>query len=226
MKKYVVLGVLAALLITVLTGCGTSPYLSSGNVSSDVTSSLSHITNAPLSLVSLPNTGRVNLDAINLKELEHLGLGVPSPLGAPPYTPYNENGMYWSEPFSLVEGDNLQITVYSDSPVSWFGVDWSLLDVRGVLATTELDEDGRAFDPQYPASSSLDGGPGNYRLTLNYKILYDDDCVLVLKNSNPENTQRLSVAVSLKPSISIKRIARNIPVIKNLVESDRDDMEE
>jgi hypothetical protein len=174
----------------------------------------------------LPASGYINLDPVDSAELDRLGLGGPSPLLSPPSAPFNANGMYWSEPFSLVRGDTVQVTVKSDSPVSWFGVDWSLLDMRGILATTELDEDGRAFDPQYPARSSLDKGPNGYILTVSYKILYDIDYVLVVKNNNPDSAQRISIAVSLKPSISLRRIGMSIPIIKNLLASDDDKMGE
>jgi hypothetical protein len=221
MKKYLALTTFAVLLMVVFFSCGT-PSDEARLKAGGVTSAPASIKDIPLSLVSLPTVGRLNLEPVNSAELERLGLGRPVHLIDPPYTPYNDNGLYWSEPFSLIGGDIVQITVDSDTPVSWFGVDWSNYDVRGILATLELDEDGRAFDPQYPAKSSSENGSDGYRLTVSYKIRSDTNCVLVVKNANPENSQRLSMAVSLKPSISLRRIGKSIPILKNLIASDSD----
>lgn len=219
MEKYLASVAIGILLVTALVSCGTPTQdaaLKTGK--SGVP--------APLSLAGLPAAGLLDLKALNSSQLDRLGLERPVHLIDPPYTPYNDNGFYWSEPFSLIEGDTLRITVDSDTPVSWFGVDWSNYDVRGILATLELDEDGRAFDPQYPAGSSVEKGPDGYKLTVTYDITHDTDCVLVVKNSNPDNAQQLSLSVSLKPSISLQRILNRIPVVRNLFKSDHDDMEE
>ena len=144
----------------------------------------------------------MDLMPLNSPALERLGIGGPSPVSEPPYYPFNKYGIFWSNPFTLAEGDTLQIIVHSDSLVSWFGVDWSDYSVRGTFATTELDEDGRAFDPQYPVGSSLSTDAHGYTLTLTYKILDDNGGVLVLKSNDPANSHRLSLAVSLKPTAS------------------------
>jgi hypothetical protein len=218
MRKYLFL-VLLMLMAGALLVSATTPQQSAPKTDNVVTMPL-FLNDAELSLASLPAAGYIDLTPLNVPELVSLGLGGPSPERDPPGYPYNQNGMYWSKPFSLVEGDIVQVTVYSESPVSWFGIDWSSLDVRGILATTETDEDGKSFNPQYPTSSSLEKAAGGYKLTTSYKILDDTDCVLVLKNTNPGNPQRISLNVALKPAISFKRMLRNIPVLKNLVKSD------
>jgi hypothetical protein len=219
MRKYLLLATLVALVATAFSNCGTSSEeVLTGKGA--VASASEPLRETPLSLDSLPAMGYVSLDPVNSVELDRLGLGGPSPLLDPPSSPFNRYGMYWSKPFSLVEGDTVEITVHSDLPISWFGVDWSSYAVRGILATTEVDEDGRAFNPQYPAHSSLDEGPNGYKLTLSYKIPDDTDCVLVVKNANPDNSRRLSVSVSLKPSLSLRRILKRLPIVKNLIASD------
>ena len=170
-----------------------------------------------LILNSIPTSGHLNLGQLNSTELNRLSLGGPSPNVSPPTAPYNDHGLYWSQPFSLIEGDTLNLTINSDFPVSWFGVDWSTFDVRGVLATTEMDEDGRAFDPQYPAASSRKQGTDGYVLKISYKIRVDTDCVLVIKNLTSDEAKELNVTAALKPSISFKRIALKLPVVRNLV---------
>jgi hypothetical protein len=188
--------------------------------------SLQPVSESVLSLANLPAGGYLNLEPVNAAELDRLGLGGPAPLVGPPDVPFEKNGIYWSEPFSLVAGDTVQITVKNASPVSWFGVDWINYDIRGILATTEVDEDGRAFDPQYPANSSLEKKPDGCTLTINYKIAHDTDCVVVVKNTNPLNSQKLSLNVALKPSLSIRRILKDIPLINHLVSSDNNEMED
>ena len=177
-------------------------------------------TSHPLTLKELPASGIVNLEPLNTTELIQFGLNEPSPINSPPYTPYQKNGLYWSQPFPLIAGDTVQVIIKSTDPVSWFGVDWSDYSMRGLLATTELDEDGRAFDPQYPSSSSVIKDENGYKLVVNYKIKDDTDCVLVVKNSDPANTQLVSVSVSLKPSVSFRRILKSIPGISHFVNSD------
>ncbi len=107
--------------------------------------------------------------------------------------------MYWSERFSLVEGGVLKITVYSYSPISWFGVDWSSLDVRGVFAPTDINEDGWSFDPVYPEHSSVDASSDGINLMLVYNIQESGDYQLVVKNANTLNSWRLSIAVTSIP---------------------------
>jgi len=41
---------------------------------------------------------------------------------------------------------------------------------------------------KYPVSSSVEKVPNGYKLTANYKIPDDTDCVLVLKNTNTGNS--------------------------------------
>jgi hypothetical protein len=218
MKKYIfiiLVIVLAAALIVSFKTSAQSTTLTGGVVTEPLS-----LSNSKLSLVRLPAAGYIDLTPLNNEKLVSLGLGGPSPESEPPVYPYNQNGMYWSTPFSLVEGDTVQVTVYSDSPVSWFGIDWKNLNVRGIVATTETDEDGKSFNPQYPVSSSVEKVPNGYKLTANYKIPDDTDCVLVLKNTNTGNSPRISLNVALQPSVSFKRILRNIPVLKNLVKSE------
>jgi hypothetical protein len=204
-KKYLAMTAVTIVVAAAFTSCGTAPEEES------------------LSLVSLPAAGMINLEPLNSVELDHLGLGGPSPTLDPPTLPYSMNGMYWSEHFSLVEGDILQIKVSSDTPVSWFGVDWSNLDIRGILATTELDEDGRSFDPQYPVSSTIDNTSNKYSLVIDYKILTDTECVLVLKNNRSSESSQLSVSASLRPQISVKRILNGIPILNKLTTSEDND---
>jgi hypothetical protein len=217
MKKYVfiiLMIVLAATLLVSFIPFNSSP--ATGNVVTVPSSGY----RSELSLVRLPAAGYVDLTRLNAAQLVSLGLGGPSPDREPPDYPYNQNGMYWSVPFSLIEGDTVKVTVYSDTQVSWFGNDWSNLDVRGILATTETDEDGKSFNPQYPTSSSVQKVPNGYKLTASYKIPDDTDCVLVLKNNKTDSSPRLSVNVALQPAISFRRMLRNIPLLKNLVKSD------
>ena len=221
MQRYLTL-LTAIVLIVAISISLTAPYKATAATSQVSTSSWS-LTGKPLSLGTLPAAGYINLDPLNSTALKSLGLGEPSPVSDPPNVPYDQNGIYWSEPFSLVEGDTLQITVHSNAPVSWFGIDWSNLYVRGILATNEMDEDGKDFNPQYPVRSSLEQSPEGYKLTVSYKILDDTDCVLVVKNGNPDNSARLSMNVELKPSISFRRILKRIPVLKNFVSSNHDD---
>jgi len=154
------------------------------------------VSEMPLTLVSLPAAGRLDLEPANEVLLENLGLGGASPLNDPPYFPYNKNGLYWSERFPLAQGDILRITVYSYSPISWFGVDWSTLDVRGVLALTDTDEDGWSFNPLYPDYSSIDTNSDNTRLTLDYEIRENGDYQVVIKNTNTLKSWQLSLAVA------------------------------
>jgi hypothetical protein len=172
----------------------------------------------PFSLAALPASGYIDLEPVDAAALQRLGLGGPSPVSNPPYYPFNRYGMYWSEPFYLAEGDTLKVTVSADTPVSWFGVDWSDLNIRGIVADMELDEDGRTFDPQYPASFSADGRG----LTVNYKSVKDTECVLVVKNASPDRSWRISVNVTAKSVFSIKRFLKEVPVVQNLFQSDDD----
>ena len=218
MKKYVFI-ILVIMLAATLLVSFTFPSKSFPATGDVETRSASGF-HSELSLVRLPATGYIDLTRLNAAQLVSLGLGGPSPDREPPNYPYNQNGMYWSVPFSLVEGDTVRVTVYSDAPVSWFGNDWSSLDVRGILATTETDEDGKSFNPQYPTSSSVEKISTGYKLTASYKIPDDTDCVLVLKNNKTDSSPRISVNVALQPSISFRRMLRNIPLLKNLVKSD------
>jgi hypothetical protein len=224
MGKYIFPAVIAVILMA-LSGCGKAETASSMATGETPAPSLGASFAAPLEMAALPSSGYIKLDSLSAAGLDTLGLGGPSPAATPPSSPFNQYGMYWSEPFSLVKGDTVRLTVYSDAPVSWFGVDWKTLDVRGILATTELDEDGRTFNPQYPADSAVEQNANGYKMTVNYKITHDADCVLVVKNLNPDSSQRISLSLSLKPSLSFTRMLRNVPVLKNLVE-DKDEMEE
>ncbi len=221
MRRYFTIAMVVILIAVISIGI-TTPYKTTAATGSVATRSWS-LKDEPLSLLRLPAAGYVALDPLNSNGLEAIGLGGPAPANDPPDVPYNKDGIFWSEPFSLVEGDTLQVTVYSDSPVSWFGIDWSNLYVRGILATNEMDEDGKDFNPQYPVRSSLEQSPESYKLTVSYKIIDDTDCVLVVKNGNPNSSVRLSMTVSLKPSISFRRVLKRIPILKNFVSSNHND---
>jgi hypothetical protein len=209
MQKYLSLVVCVILAGLLAAAAGQSPGLQK--------------TDGVLSLGSLPAYGNVTLKPVNSIELERLGLGGPSPVNNPPVSPFNESGMYWSETFSVVAGDTIQVKVYSDKPVSWFGVDWSSLEIRGILARMETDEDGRSFDPQYPVGSSVSAAPGKNVLTLNYTVRTNSDCVLVLKNNDPADSQQLAVSMTLRPSFSMNRILSKIPFLKDTDAPDGDD---
>jgi hypothetical protein len=77
-----------------------------------------------------------------------------------------------------------------------FGVDWSTLDVRGILAITDIDEDGWSFNPLYPDYSSIDASSNDVRLTLCYEIQMDGEYQIVIKNANASKPWRLSLAVA------------------------------
>ncbi|MGD1120217.1 MAG: hypothetical protein ABR886_12175 [Dehalococcoidales bacterium] len=223
MRKYLVLAAVAVLGATAFTGCGT--------LSDDrMQDTDEHAALAPpagdgalLSLGSLPVSGTIELAPLNAAELDQLGLGGGVPVDDPPYSPFDDYGMYWSDGFSLAGGDILQVKIHSSTPVSWFGVDWSSLDIRGLMATTEEDEDGRSFDPQYPTSSAVENGPDGCTLTVSYEVMEDTDCVLVIKNNNPDTARQLSLAVDLKHSVSLERILKIIPAAKSLDGSRRND---
>lgn len=202
MQKYLALVTVVMLAVPSLISCGTPSYKAPITIGEPAAPTLQLSYDTPLSLGSLPASGYVDLEPLNSVELDRLGLGGSSPLREPPYSPFNKYGMFWSEPFSVGQGDTIQVTIYSDTPVSWFGVDWSNLDIRGTLATTEEDEDGRSFDPQYPAHSSVDARLNSYRITLSYKIRDDTDCVLVVKNANPDRSWRVSMAIASKSAIT------------------------
>ena len=183
---------------------------------------LSSTNDNSLSLNRLPAAGYIDLAPADGAALDALNLGGPSPAGEPPFSPFDEYGLYWSDRFSLVEGDALQVEIQSDAPISWFGVDWSSLDMRGMVATCEQDEDGRSFDPQYPTSSSALVGAGGCALTLNYKIENDTQWVVVAKNANPERSCRLSIQVKKNSHITVKRLLSDIPIVKNMIRSSGD----
>jgi hypothetical protein len=170
----------------------------------------------PLSLAKLPAAGYVSLAPGDATALDKLGLGGPSPVSEPPSYPYSASGIYWSQRFSLVEGDTLRLWVLSPEPLSWFGVDWSPLSVRGVLASTELDEDGRTFNPLYPSrwSSQLDNA--GTLLSLEWDMPGDTECALVVKNSDPARTQRVTILVEDHSPFTLKRVLRTVPLIGGL----------
>jgi hypothetical protein len=220
MKKNLTLITVILLAMTALAGCGTPSYQANLKTAGPAGS------NTPFSLAGLPAAGYIDLGPVNAAELERLGLGGPAPINNPPSSPFNQYGMYWSQPFPVAEGDTIQLKVYSDTPISWFGVDWLSLNIRGILATTELDEDGRTFDPQYPAHSSVETGASGYALTVSYAFAKDTQCVLVVKNASAGSPQHLSMAVTAKSPFTIKRLLKDIPLIKNLVKSDKDEIED
>lgn len=220
MKKYLVLIVVVLVAVTALAGYGALSYQINSKTDGTADST------KPFSLAGLPAAGYIDLEPVNSVELDNLGLGGGAPVLDPPSSPFNNYGMYWSEPFTVAEGDNVQVKVYSATPVSWFGVDWSNFNVRGILATTEVDEDGRSFDPQYPAHSSNETTPNGYVLTVSYAFEKDTQCVLLVKNTTADRSQRVSMAVTAKSPFTIKRILKDIPLIKNLVKSDGDEIED
>jgi hypothetical protein len=224
-RKFLALAIIAIMVASVLVSCHRISYEVPQKAGEAAISALPSLPNNPLSLGSLPAAGYIDLEPGNPAELDRLGLGGPAPVRNPPYSPFNKYGMYWSEPFSLAQGDSLQVKVYGDTPVSWFGVDWASFSIRGILATTEVDEDGRSFDPQYPADSSIVTGPGSYMLTVRYKFESDTECVLVIKNTSPDKQWRVMVNVTSKSNFSFQRFLKRFPVIKNFVKSDYEDIE-
>jgi len=138
----------------------------------------------------------------------------------PPYTPFDKYGIYWSDRFLVSQGDIITLKVRSEDPLSWFGVDWSSLDIRGLLATTELDEDGRSFNPQYPIQSSVQTGGGGHILTVVYAVQDDTQCVVVVKNANPHKPCELSLEVTLRSPFTIMRFLKGLPVIGALMKHD------
>jgi hypothetical protein len=177
----------------------------------------------PLSLTSLLAAGHILLGPANSTERDFLGLGGPSPINEPPSSPFNKYGMYWSEHFAVIQGDVLHVTVSSDTPVSWFGIDWSISDIRGLLATTEMDEDGRTFNPLYPTQFSTSTGPTGYLVTADYNVLRDTECIIVVKNHNVDKSWPVSLSISSKFPFNIKRLLSGIPVIRGLFQSDQPD---
>ncbi len=175
---------------------------------------------APLSLARLPALGYISLSPNDESALDDLGLGGVSPWREPPSYPFVASGLYWSEHFSLTEGDRLHVWVLSAQPISWFGVDWSLLPIRGVLASTELDEDGRSVNPLYPSRWSSRAAANGTLLSLEWDIAYDAECALVVKNSDPAQEQRISVVVEGSSPFNLKNVLRDVPLIGNLFEHD------
>jgi hypothetical protein len=161
---------------------------------------LNSMPETPLSLARLPAVGCLDLGPSNETALNALGLGGALPTREPPYLPYQENGLYWSESLSLVEGDLLNITVYSCLPVSWFGVDWSKLDVRGVLALTDIDEDGWSFVPLYPDQASIKVNQEGTSLILTYIIQDTGEYQVVVKNASTLKSWRLYLTVMSAPN--------------------------
>jgi hypothetical protein len=204
---------IVVLLVIVFTGC---------KAPADNVNALT-VQKKPFSPAALPAKGYIEIGPVNTPELERLGLEGPAPMLNPPYQPYNEHGLYWSQPFNVKEGDVLQVKVYGDTPISWFGVDWQELNLRGIVATTELDEDGRTFDPQYPADSTAEQVAGGYALTMTYNFTKDRQCVLVVKNASVDKW-KLSVDLNARASFSLTRWLKSVPLVKNLFK-DKDDEE-
>lgn len=161
----------------------------------DATVPASDIPDVPLTMAKLPSQGYIDLSPSNEDALEKLGLAGSTPSREPANLPYDENGLFWSNQLLLNEGDVVRITVHSQSPVSWFGVDWSDLAVRGVLAMTDVDEDGWNFVAEYPEHSSIDAASGTMRLA--YQIPESGDYQVLVKNSNSSTSYRLTLTASL-----------------------------
>jgi len=225
MWRYLAAIAAVALPVTILAGCGGPPNGPPNAGGPDV--SLLQSARAPLSLAKLPAAGYIDLEPADTPALDGLRLGGSSPLGEePPFLPFDGYGMYWSEEFSLVRGETLQVKVYSDTPVSWFGVDWSDLDVRGVMTTCDVDEDGRTYDPAYPAGSSVDATPTGSMLTLSYDVHENTNMVVVVRNANPGRSYRLSMEITAKSHFSVRRFLQSIPMVKNLIKSHNDDSDQ
>ena len=175
---------------------------------------------APLSLDQLPAVGYISLAPNDESTLNELGLGGVSPLREPPSYPFVASGIYWSEHFSISEGDRLHIFVLSPQPISWFGVDWSLLPLRGVLASTEVDEDGRSFNPLYPSRWSSRTDANGTLLSLEWDMAYDTECALVVKNSDPAGGRQISVLVEDSSPFSLKKVLAEVSLIGRLFDRD------
>ncbi len=183
--------VLRALLLgtcIALAGCSANPGAAIGTLDQPFQA---------LTLAHLPAVGTLVLERGDENALTELGLGGPSPLNQPPALPYNQNGLYWSEQFSLVAGDELTVIANSGTALSWFGADWADRDIRGVLALTNIDEDGWNFMAIYPASANAEDGHNSHRLTLHYTIREGGDYQIIIKNANPAQPQNLSLAVTV-----------------------------
>lgn len=210
MKIRLLLTIFLALVTVTFLSCRHSPDISPPSASTDVAAGLKEmVAGAPalesipdtlLILVKLPAAGCITLSPSREDALSSIGIGGASPSNEPPCFPYSENGLYWSEKFPLTAGSLLNITVYKDSPLSWFGVDWSALDVRGVLAFTDTDEEGWSFNPKYPDYSIAKVVPTGTRLDIGYLIAESGEYQVVVKNSSQLNAQRLFVAVAARPS--------------------------
>ncbi len=167
-----------------------------------------------LSLAKLPAAGYIDLDPVNEGTLNKLGLGGPEPVLNPPSLPFNQYGIYWSQQLQMYKGDTLLVKVSSDTPASWFGVDWKLLNLRGIVAKMDLDEDGHTFDPQYPVKSSANVVNGKYVLSVKYKFDDDSKCVLVVKNNSEDTPWHVSVNVSTGFNFSIEKILKKLGLMK------------
>lgn len=212
--KVFAIGVLA---VTTLAGCGV-PSAATPAADGLQAFPLAFFNGMTLSLAKLPASGSIVLAPVDTAALDSIGLGGPTPLGEePPSLPFDEYGMYWSERFSVGEGDTLQVKVSSATPVSWFGVDWSNLDIRGVVTTCDVDEDGRTYDPKYPVNSSVASDPTGSTLTLNYAVPNDTEMVIVVRNANPSQSYRLSMQVTRQSHFTFKRFLEKIPIVKDLI---------
>lgn len=179
------------------TGTASATVMRSGEAGAPWTPE--SIPETPSSLARLPAAGYVDLGPADEDALRSLGLGGSLPLRDPPSFPFNHGGLYWSEPFLLDEGDVLSVTVGSSLPVSWFGVDWSPLEVRGVLALTDEDEEGWSFGAVYPAASSVESGPGSVALVVTYRIEVTGEYQVVVKNADTVMARRLSLSFVSTP---------------------------
>lgn len=147
-------------------------------------------------------TQDIALDIDNEEKLNALGLGGSFPQNAPPDLPFNSYGLYWSGQFSLVSGDRLNVRIQSDSLLSWFGLDWSNLDVRGVFALTDIDEDGWNFIPLYPDNTSVEKSATGTEIDLDYIIQEDGEYQILIKNSSIRKSNQLSLALLLQGQLA------------------------
>jgi hypothetical protein len=192
----------AVLIIATLAGCA-APILADQRSDDD----------GQFSLARLPASGYINLDPVNDGKLNKLGLG-PEPVSNPPSLPYNQFGVYWSQQVQMYEGDTLLVKITSDTPVSWFGVDWNVLNLRGIVAKMDLDEDGHTFDPQYPVDSSASMVDGKYILSVKYKFDDDAKCVLVVKNNSTDIPWHVLINAGTGFNFSFEKILKKLGLIK------------
>jgi len=166
-----------------------------------------------LSLARLPADGYVTLDRVDEAKLKSMGLS-PEPWDSPATLPFNQYGVYWSQQVQMYEGDTLTLKITSDTPVSWFGVDWKLLNLRGIVAKFDMDEDGHTFDAQYPEDFSTGMADGKYILTVKYKFEDDSKCVLLVKNNSADTQQQVMIKAGIGFNFSFEKVLKKLGLKK------------